>query len=107
MAFDREMLRTMTRRMWDTMRMFISCSSPNIIMIIKRKLNGQDMHTLLGGNLEGKGPLESTQPLTEMSTKNLPGGKGRPEPKAHITTICEQTVGNVGNLMGLRGLLQG
>jgi hypothetical protein len=26
--------------------------------------------------------LESTQPLTEMSTWNLPGGKGRPAVKA-------------------------
>jgi hypothetical protein len=25
--------------------------------------------------------MGSTQPLTEMSTKNLPGGKGRPEHK--------------------------
>jgi hypothetical protein len=30
----------------------------------------------------------STQPLTEMSTRNLPGGKGRPVRKAeNLTTI--------------------
>jgi hypothetical protein len=37
-----------------------------------------------------------TQPLTEMSTKNLPGGEGdkaRPEHKAdNITAICEPIV---------------
>jgi hypothetical protein len=35
----------------------------------------------------------STQPLTEMSTSNLPGGKGRPARKAdNFTAICEPTV---------------
>jgi hypothetical protein len=34
-----------------------------------------------------------TQPLTEMSTKNLPEGKGRPARKADdLTAICEPTV---------------
>jgi hypothetical protein len=37
--------------------------------------------------------LESTQPLTEMSTRNLPCGKGRPAHKAHnLTAICEPIV---------------
>jgi hypothetical protein len=37
--------------------------------------------------------LGSTQPLTEMSTGNLPGGKGRLEVKAdNLTAICEPTV---------------
>jgi hypothetical protein len=37
--------------------------------------------------------LESIQPLTEMSTRNLPGGKGRPARKAgNLTTICEPIV---------------
>jgi hypothetical protein len=32
----------------------------------------------------------STQPLTEMSTRNLPGGKGRQVRKAdNLTAICE------------------
>jgi hypothetical protein len=31
---------------------------------------------------------ESTQPLTEMSTRNLPGGKGLHACKADITAIC-------------------
>jgi hypothetical protein len=34
----------------------------------------------------------STQPLTEMSTKNLPGVKGRPARKVDLTAICEPTV---------------
>jgi hypothetical protein len=37
--------------------------------------------------------LGSTEPLTEMSTRNLPGGKGRPERKAdNLTAICEPVV---------------
>jgi hypothetical protein len=35
----------------------------------------------------------STQPLTEMSIRNLPGGKGRPARKADkLTAICEPIV---------------
>jgi hypothetical protein len=34
--------------------------------------------------------LESTQSLTETSTRNLPGGKERPARKAYnLTAICE------------------
>jgi hypothetical protein len=37
--------------------------------------------------------LVSTQPLTEMSTRNLPGGKGRQARKAdNLTAICEPIV---------------
>jgi hypothetical protein len=37
--------------------------------------------------------LEPTQPLTEMSTRNLPGGKGRPAHKAvNLAAICEPIV---------------
>jgi hypothetical protein len=37
--------------------------------------------------------LESTQPLTKMSTSNIPGGKGRPARKAdNFTAICEPIV---------------
>jgi hypothetical protein len=37
--------------------------------------------------------LGSTQPVTEMSTSNLPGGKGRPARKAdNLTVICEPIV---------------
>jgi hypothetical protein len=37
--------------------------------------------------------LRSTQPLTEMSTRNLPGGKGRLARKAdNLTAICESNV---------------
>jgi hypothetical protein len=37
--------------------------------------------------------LGSTQPLAEMSVRNLPGGKGRPTPKAdNLTAIYEPTV---------------
>jgi hypothetical protein len=37
--------------------------------------------------------LGSTQPLTEMSTRNLPGGKKRPARKVdNLTAICEPIV---------------
>jgi hypothetical protein len=37
--------------------------------------------------------LRSTQPLTEISARNFPGGKGRPEPGAdNLTAICESIV---------------
>jgi hypothetical protein len=37
--------------------------------------------------------LWSTQPLTEMSTRNFPGGKGRPARTADsLTVICEPIV---------------
>jgi hypothetical protein len=37
--------------------------------------------------------LGPTQPLTEMSTRNLPGGKERPARKAdNHTAICEPIV---------------
>jgi hypothetical protein len=37
--------------------------------------------------------LGSTQPLTEMSTRNLPGGEERPARKCdNLTAICEPTV---------------
>jgi hypothetical protein len=58
--------------------------------------------------------LGSTQPLTEVSTRSLPGAKERPARKVDIlTAICEPIVlENVGsstspNPMGLYGLLQG
>jgi hypothetical protein len=34
--------------------------------------------------------LGSTQPLTEMSTKNIPGGKGRPARKADKFTATDE-----------------
>jgi hypothetical protein len=37
--------------------------------------------------------LESTQPLKEMSTRNLPVGKGQPARKAdNLIAICEPIV---------------
>jgi hypothetical protein len=37
--------------------------------------------------------LGSTQPVTEMSTRNLPGSKGRPARKTdNLTAICEPIV---------------
>jgi hypothetical protein len=37
--------------------------------------------------------LESTRPIIEMSTRNLPGGKGRPAHKAEsLTALCEPII---------------
>jgi hypothetical protein len=37
--------------------------------------------------------LKSTQPVTEMSTTNLSGGKGRPVRKADkLTAVCDPNV---------------
>jgi hypothetical protein len=36
--------------------------------------------------------LGLTQPLTEMSTRNLPGGIGRRVGKIDLTAMCEPTV---------------
>jgi hypothetical protein len=42
-------------------------------------------------------PRGSTQPLTEMGTRDLPGRKGRPARKVdNLTAICVPTVQNVG-----------
>jgi hypothetical protein len=58
--------------------------------------------------------LGSTQPLTEMSTRNLPGSKGRAERGAdYLTAICgAECLENVEastshNPIRLHGLLQG
>jgi hypothetical protein len=57
--------------------------------------------------------LGSTQALTEMSTRKLSGGKGRPTLKADVTVICEPTVYRkcgsleVPQVYGLSGPLQG
>jgi hypothetical protein len=53
--------------------------------------------------------LGSTQPLTEMSTRNLPGGKGRPARRAgNLTAISEKMGASMShNPMGLHGSLQG
>jgi hypothetical protein len=53
--------------------------------------------------------LGSTQPITEMSTRNLPGGNGRPARKAINLITCLENVeaSMFHKLMGLHDLLQG
>jgi hypothetical protein len=53
--------------------------------------------------------LRSTQLLTEISTRHLPGGKGRPRRKSdNLTAICEPVgAPKSHNPLGLHGLLQG
>jgi hypothetical protein len=58
--------------------------------------------------------LESTQSLTEMSARNLPGGKGRQEREAdNFTAICKLIVEKVWEprsrttLWGLHSFLKG
>jgi hypothetical protein len=49
--------------------------------------------------------LECTQPLTEMSTRNHPGGKGRPALEAdNLTAICEPIVYKMWELQRLTTL---
>jgi hypothetical protein len=49
--------------------------------------------------------LGSTQPLTEMSTTNLPGGKKRPGRGAdNLAAVYEQNVSTSRNPNGLNGL---
>jgi hypothetical protein len=55
---------------------------------------------------------ESTQPITEISARSLPGGKGLPAREAdNFTAVCEPIVGEPRcltiNPMSLHGLLQG
>jgi hypothetical protein len=43
--------------------------------------------------------LGFTHPLTEMSMRNLPGGKGQPVHKAdNLTALCESVAWKSGNL---------
>jgi hypothetical protein len=49
--------------------------------------------------------LGSTQPLTEMSTRNFPGGKKRPARRAeNIAAICEPNVCKLWELQPLTTL---
>jgi hypothetical protein len=49
--------------------------------------------------------LGSTQPLTEMSTRNLPGGNGRPACEAdNLTAICKPIVYEMWETRCLTGL---
>jgi hypothetical protein len=57
-------------------------------------LSPDEVDFLILPNLSGLTmALGSTQPLTEVSTRNLPGGKERPARKAdNLTGICEPIV---------------
>jgi hypothetical protein len=58
----------------------VAGSIPDEIIVFFIWLNPSSRNMVLG----------STQPLTEMSTKNLPGGEGvTPARQADLTTICE------------------
>jgi hypothetical protein len=63
-----------------------------------RKVAGSNLDEIIGFfNLPNPSSrtmaLGSTQPLTEMSTTDLPGVKGRPARKAdNLTAICVPTV---------------
>jgi hypothetical protein len=66
--------------------------------VISRKIAGSIPDEVIG-IFKGPNPssltiaLGSTQPLTEMSTRNLPGDKGLPVRKAdNLTAICEPAV---------------
>jgi hypothetical protein len=57
------------------------------------KVEGCEFESRLDHSFSRTMGLWSTQPLTEMSTRNLPGGKRRPTRKAdNLTAICEPIV---------------
>jgi hypothetical protein len=82
-------------------------------------LQKRDQAPKCGSNEEEKNPssptmaLGSTQSLTEISTRNLPVGKGRPALKAdNLTAIWVDDLEDMGastfhNPMGLHGLIYG
>jgi hypothetical protein len=50
-------------------------------------------------NPSSRTSLRSTQPQTEISTRNFPGGKKRPARRAdNLTAICEPNVWKCGSL---------
>jgi hypothetical protein len=67
---------------WGTMLKKVAGSIPDEVIGFLNWPNPSSRNMVLG----------STQPLTEMSTRNLPGGKGRPARKADLTPICEPIV---------------
>jgi hypothetical protein len=67
--------------------------------LVKGRLSTTNKHTVA---------LESAEPLAEMISRNLLGGKKRPARETHnLTAMCEPIVSRSQNLMGLQGLLQG
>jgi hypothetical protein len=70
-----------------------------LVEVLCYKPEGLGTESRRGGFLNLPNPssrtmvLGSTQPLTEMSTRNIPLGKGRPVRKADsLTAICEPIV---------------
>jgi hypothetical protein len=61
-------------------------------MLISRKVAGLIPDVITFFNFSRIMTLGSTQAMAEMSTRNLPGDKGRPVHKANITAICEPIV---------------
>jgi hypothetical protein len=81
------------------------------VRFLMRSLNSLNLPNPSSGTMT----LGSTQPITEMSTRNLRGGKDRRARKSdNFTAICERAdcLENVKastshNSVGLHGLLQG
>jgi hypothetical protein len=73
----------LTFSLTDTSRKVVGSSPDEVDFFFFNLLNPSSRTMALG----------STQPLTEMSTRNLAGGKGRPARKAdNLTAICEPIV---------------
>jgi hypothetical protein len=76
---------------------------PKLIEIVKLQFTNEQLVEALCYKPEGRGfdtrwghclsssnmALRSTQLLTEMSTRNLPGGRGRPALQADLIVICQ------------------
>jgi hypothetical protein len=62
-----------------------------------RKVDGSILNEVIGffnwlNSSSRAMALRLTQPLTEMSARNLPKSKGRPERKAHILTVIYKPI---------------
>jgi hypothetical protein len=68
---------------------------PAVVLFLQLNNTVIDMlgHYATSRKVAGAMALGSTQPLPEMSTRERPGGKGRPERKVdNLTAICEPIV---------------
>jgi hypothetical protein len=77
----------------------VVCPSQIQSILIKKNVHGVPMRWIffkLPNPSSRTMALGSTQPLTEMSTRNLPGSKGRPARRAdNLTAFCEPKCGSL------------
>jgi hypothetical protein len=84
---------------WVLLHLFYITPTPGRHYTTSLKVAGSIPYEVIGffswpnGSSRTEPLLRSTQPLTKMSTMNLPGGKGWRARKAdNLTAVCEQIV---------------